>query len=559
MLGWAVGEMSPLRLYLASSSESLIEDGNKLISYDDAIAKLGSVTVNTPLPEGSDRYETGTELSFGLDGQVTSIAPDQNTGAYVYTQLKNDVERRIWIITANTIRARLDMASAFHIGGMVINNLGAPGNDPGLPVAINEFKIKSASSVPSQLTIQWSISDASGAQLSDATTGLGTPWLWTAGTFGQYHVQAQVVGGGVSDRGSVDVNVGEPPTPTPTPRPTAVYVPPAQTQAPSSQPTAAPAAPPPPPVSSGGGSGGFELGGQVPGYIGHAAYMQQAGMTWVKYQIGWSAGADPSIAAGMVSEGHGQGFKVLLSIAGPLYPSSIDFNSYVNFVRGVAALGPDAIEVWNEMNLDRQWPTGQLDPTSYVNNMLAPSFNAIKSVNPNIMVIIGALAPTGFDNTTNAWSDQRYIQGMYAAGAYNYANCLGVHHNSGTTSPSATTGHVADAGDHHYSWYFLPTIQVSYNAMGGQLPVCLTEFGYLTPEGYGPLPSTFSWGAGTTVAQQAAWLAEGVQIARNLGYIRLAIIWNVDFTQYGDDPQAGYAIVRPDGSCPACASLAAVK
>jgi hypothetical protein len=95
--------------------------------------------------------------------------------------------------------------------------------------------------------------------------------------------------------------------------------------------------------------------------------------------------------------------------------------------------------------------------------------------------------------------------------------------------------------------------------MGGKLPVCLTEFGYLTPEGYGPLPSTFSWGAGTTVAEQAAWLAEGVQIAKNLGYIRLAIIWNVDFTQYGDDPQGGYAIVRPDGSCPACASLAAVK
>jgi predicted HD phosphohydrolase len=34
------------------------------------------------------------------------------------------------------------------------------------------------------------------------------------------------------------------------------------------------------------------------------------------------------------------------------------------------------------------------------------------------------------------------------------------------------------------------------------------------------------------------------------------IVWNVDFTQYGDDPQAGYSIVR-NGSCLACATLAA--
>jgi len=32
-------------------------------------------------------------------------------------------------------------------------------------------------------------------------------------------------------------------------------------------------------------------------------------------------------------------------------------------------------------------------------------------------------------------------------------------------------------------------------------------------------------------------------------------VWNVNFTNYGEDPMAGYAIIRPDGSCPACALL----
>jgi hypothetical protein len=35
------------------------------------------------------------------------------------------------------------------------------------------------------------------------------------------------------------------------------------------------------------------------------------------------------------------------------------------------------------------------------------------------------------------------------------------------------------------------------------------------------------------------------------------IIWNINFTgDLGQDPQAGYAIIRPDESCPACARLA---
>jgi hypothetical protein len=36
------------------------------------------------------------------------------------------------------------------------------------------------------------------------------------------------------------------------------------------------------------------------------------------------------------------------------------------------------------------------------------------------------------------------------------------------------------------------------------------------------------------------------------------VVFNVDFTVWGDDPQAGYAIFRPGGSCPACENLRAV-
>jgi len=246
---------------------------------------------------------------------------------------------------------------------------------------------------------------------------------------------------------------------------------------------------------------------------------------------------------------------VLLSIPGQPYPSSIDYAGYTEFLRGVAGYGPDAIEVWNEMNIAFEWPQGQISPESYVNNMLAPAFNAIKGASPNTMVIIGALAPTGAFGgcTPNGCDDNAYVQGLGAAGAANYANCIGVHHNSGTTSPSVRSGR-PEGG--HYSWYFLPTVEVYYNGLGGRLPVCLTELGYLSPEGYGSLPQNFAWGANTTVANQAAWLAEAKQLSRNSGYIRMMVVFNVGFTTWTPtDPQAGYSIIRPDGSCPACASL----
>lgn len=285
--------------------------------------------------------------------------------------------------------------------------------------------------------------------------------------------------------------------------------------------------------------------------------MKDVGMTWVKFQHKWSPGDTPEAVAGRIADAHNSGFKVLLSIPGAATyppPGGIDFDAYVEFLRGVAALGPDAIEVWNEENIDFEWPAGEIDPTSYVNNMLAPAYNAIKSVNPNVMVIGGALAPTGFDNGVNAWSDSRYLAGMAAAGAARYMDCMGVHHNAGATSPYATSGH---PGGGHYSWYFKPTMDLYYNTFGGSTKVCFTELGYVSPDGFSGISSQFGWAANNTVEQHAQWLAEAVDIAASSGKARLLIIFNVDFTGYdpNGDPQAGYAMVRPGGDCPACDAL----
>jgi len=327
---------------------------------------------------------------------------------------------------------------------------------------------------------------------------------------------------------------------------------PTQAPTPTPIPTPAPVLPPAPAPSAGGA---FELGGQSHSFA-NVGLMQGAGMTWIKVQQKWAPGEDPGNAAGKINEAHAAGMKILLSIPGHAWPNSIDYTAYVAYLAGVAALGPDGIEIWNEMNLDREWPNGQIDPGAYVNFMLAPAYSAIKAANPNVLVISGALAPTGANIPGAVVSDDRYLAGMAAAGAANYMDCLGVHYNAGATPPDQNFGHPADGGAAHYSWYFNGT----YNLYANSFPrskLCYTELGYVSPDGYGPLAQNFSWGAGTSVTEQAQWLGRSVQLLRSSGRVRLVIIFNVDISEYsGTDPQAGYAILRPDGSCPACGPLA---
>jgi hypothetical protein len=300
----------------------------------------------------------------------------------------------------------------------------------------------------------------------------------------------------------------------------------------------------------------LELGGQTATFD-HVALMRQAGMTWAKLQIKWQPGARGSDVSTRIDEARQYGFKVLLSITGPAFPDAIDYDAYVRYLAEAARFNPDAIEVWNEQNLAREWPVGQISGANYVNNMLAPAYNAIKAANPDVMVISGALSPTGYFGgcQPEGCDDITFFEGMMEAGGYYYMDCVGVHFNSGATSPYDTRGHPADGGDHHYTWYYQGTAD-AYDFLGLR-PLCFTELGYVSPEGYGEIAGNFAWAADTSVAEQARWLAETVSLARQSGNVRLIVVFNVDFDYYGpDDPQAGYAIVRPGGVCPACQSLA---
>lgn len=303
------------------------------------------------------------------------------------------------------------------------------------------------------------------------------------------------------------------------------------------------------------GRSSFELGGHISDWgFPYADKMHYAGMNWAKVQVRY-----PGDASGIIGASHANGFKVQLSALG-----SADMvtqpgfeQDFANWVAGLAAAGADAIEVWNEPNIEREWQAGHISPQAY-KNLLCTAYNAIKAANPDTIVISAAPSPTGWYGgacTPTGCDDAPWMRGLRDAGAAQCMDYLGAHHNGGATSPSARSGHPADPNSTHHSWFFLPQTELYYNIFGGSRKLFYTEMGYASQEGLPMFSDQFAWARGTTDAEQAAWLTEAVQLSINTGMVRCIIVWNIDFPRYGYDPQDGFAIIRPGGGCPACDAL----
>ena len=316
-------------------------------------------------------------------------------------------------------------------------------------------------------------------------------------------------------------------------------------------------------VVQAGASGEFELGGHATGFFPDAVQaMQRSNMTWVKIQVPMYAGVQ--YGYDRINEAKANGFKILIGLVGNEDELGADFEGYVDglatYAGAMAEAGADAIEVWNEPNLGREWPEDQINGARYT-EMLSVVYNRIKERNPNTMVISAAMAPTGafgeagcgnlgFESGCN---DDVFMQQMAQAGAANYADCIGVHYNEGIVSPGTFSGDPRG----EFPTYYFGSMTNRVAQYFPNRPICYTELGYLSPEGMGaPLPGNFAWAADTSLAEHAAWLGEVVDRAQQRGDIRMLIVWNVDFDRWDSDPMGGYAILRPDGSCPACDTLA---
>lgn len=231
------------------------------------------------------------------------------------------------------------------------------------------------------------------------------------------------------------------------------------------------------------------------------------------------------------------------------------FADYVNFVTAILKRYPgqvQAIEVWNEQNLDREWTsTSGLSAANYV-TMLRETYTAIKAIDPGIIVISGALAPTGGwvepDGRVSAIDDFDYLTQMIDAGLLNYTDCVGAHHNGYNIGPDIPWDQVPNDpsasfrgpfDNPHHSWSFYSTLETYANKIAlanGQQRLCVTEFGWASTEDLGGYPPGFEFANDNTLQEQADFIVKAMDVMKGWDTVWLAFIWNFN---YG--PQAGWA------------------
>jgi polysaccharide biosynthesis protein PslG len=234
---------------------------------------------------------------------------------------------------------------------------------------------------------------------------------------------------------------------------------------------------------------------------------------------------------------------------------------YADFVRvfadrykaGSVSGHVDAIEVWNEPNLQREWggTISQQSATEYV-HMLQLTYAAVKSVDPSMQVISAGLSPTGFYDGTAAPDDQ-YLQWMYNAGLSGSYDVLGVNANAQVADPTAAPGSIDGLADGSFYFRRIEQMRAIEEHNGDTRPVWLMEYGWTSDS----IHPDRTWYA-VSEDQKSASILAAMQYARtNWPWMGVMALWGMpDPTWTPDREEYWWMVTNPDGTDrPAIANL----
>lgn len=342
---------------------------------------------------------------------------------------------------------------------------------------------------------------------------------------------------------------------------------------------------------------GFGYGIQSQWSVGDIGYWnrvvgEKLRLSWIKAQVRWREfEPEPGVYNRdkfalldlWVDDANDRGLNILLSVVDapyglrssfdPAHPEALGPPDDVGeAARFFGLLGrryrtcAQAIEVWNESNLAREWTTAR---TLARGGPDAAEFSAflntigplLKSIDPNLLVIAGGLSPTGASGPGSR-DDFVYLAELAAAGGLASVDCVGAHLNGfnlppdkrydeGYDDPSAAFRGPFD--NPHHSWSFRSTLE-KYRSLTG-MSVCVTEFGWASMENLGAsgAPPGFGFALDNTEAEQAAWIVQGLNLMRDSGAVRLAVVFNLDYivkssASPGADSAMPYSLLRKDGA-----------
>jgi hypothetical protein len=312
--------------------------------------------------------------------------------------------------------------------------------------------------------------------------------------------------------------------------------------------------------------------------------LKAAGMNWAKLTVPWRSiengcknCIDWSDLDRVVAAASAAGVKLMVRVDhqpdwsrvvpaenGP--PDSMyDYADFVSVMANRYRAGSpkgviDAIQVWNEPNLSREWGGAPItrDQASQYMYMLKETYTMVKAVDPTKIIVSAGLSPTGTNDGT-AMPDDVYLGWMYESGLKDYADVIGVHAPGYGSAPEAELN--SNPAFPHPSFYFrrveqLRDIMTLYG--DGAKPFWVLEFGWTTDQ----INPDYAWYA-VTPEQQAEYIVRAYQYAAAnwAPQVGVMFVWNIADPNWTEaNEQYWWSITNPDGTPrPAYAALAAAR
>lgn len=211
--------------------------------------------------------------------------------------------------------------------------------------------------------------------------------------------------------------------------------------------------------------------------------------------------------------------------------------AYASFAAATAErysrLGVETYEIWNEENLASSWGD-QVDPMAY-GTLLKASYEAIKAVDPNAIVLLGGLGTAQNVSNGESISPYSFLSDLYSLGFGAYFDAANVHPYSFPDFPAT-----ADSWNPFWQLPQYHELMASYGY--GDKQIWITEFGAPTGTAQGDVSES----------TQAAMISQAIQMARSWSWAGPFFVYD-----WRDGSGQTFGLLRRNGS--AKPSLAAFE
>ena len=233
--------------------------------------------------------------------------------------------------------------------------------------------------------------------------------------------------------------------------------------------------------------------------------------------------------------------------AGGTYAPPDNFDDYADFVETVVRRYQGRIryyQLWNEPNIYPEWGNQPVDPAAYT-RVLCSAYARVKAVDPEAVVISGALAPTDqlgtlTSNGSNNLMDSIFLQRMYDAGAKDCFDVMALNDYMLWSGPCDRRMRPQVINFSRPQW--IRDVMVSNG--DAAKPIWLTEMNSNTvPEG---LPTNYGR---VTEEQQARYAVQALErIQREWPWLGMVNVWFFKRPSNLEQDQAWYyfRLVEPD-------------